>query len=136
MFQPHFPTQEGTTPMNNIDINKLKKAREYLVDENHWGKNNFIADIPLEDSPSYSTIQQNPEIYYGHKVCILGACALHGIPMDHALSAFKRALMLKYAVVSFNDNKTTTHADILAVFDRAIKIAEEMSKEQTHEQQV
>lgn len=64
--------------------------------------------------------------------CIIGALTEINAPWRETKAALVAALPAawnhgQYSLVPFNNARTTTHADIMALFDRAIKAAEASS---------
>jgi hypothetical protein len=100
-------------------LETLQKAREHLSDPKNWNKDgNYFKD---NDRSSGCC-------------CALGALALCEVGPNPRWSAphihdARAALMSALrpggrTVTSFNDAPSTTHADILALFDRAIASVE------------
>jgi hypothetical protein len=97
----------------------LRAARAYISDPEHWYKGGYG---------------------YRGRSCALGACirmSKHSWP--EAQGALNRAVPDWWRVVSeetcrnpittYNDRPQTTHADILALFDRAIAVEEAKAAE-------
>jgi hypothetical protein len=97
----------------------LRAARSLIADEKNWGKNATI------------------DYYSEHtRYCMLGALQSGASSLesnaDSLLAAghrfLSRALAGKAYVTQFNDAPSTTHSDVLAVFDKAIELAEQAEK--------
>lgn len=114
-----------------LDI--LKNARAKLADFDHWIRHDFALDDDGKSVPSNSP----------RAVCWCSVGALYSaadIDEDDAIEASVKAeqILVRAAtelfpdrirghmgvVPNFNDHPSTTHGDVLAVYDRAILIAE------------
>jgi hypothetical protein len=88
----------------------LVKARELLSDENHWIK---------------GTVTDG-----GKRFCAVGAVQYVGRYMNYEVSMLLEHLLRDAMpkgypashIPTFNDDPHTTHADVLAMFDRAIAV--------------
>lgn len=88
-------------PKTTLEV--LREARELLSDPAKWTKRG-------EHGPRYCTVSAVTEVSGGRAD-------------DRATRALYDALPSRWAgqyVHSFNDDPSTTHADVLALFDRAI----------------
>ena len=86
------------------------KLRETLEKRERWIRGDFARTATDDVTfPTRATAT---------KFCLLGGCAHFGVPTD----VIRRALPDAYGtgVIGFNDDPFTTHADVLAVIDRAI----------------
>jgi hypothetical protein len=117
----------------------LQGGRDHLADPARWHKGNYfnrtwaMANLDPEDTSCAEAVQA------GCPACAIGSlCAKTGILIHDwmdaptgssevsanqaaAIYALKRALPRgQYFVPDYNDDPKTTHADILALFDRAI----------------
>lgn len=109
-----------------LDYELLVKAREWLSDPDHWQKGSYGYYGPNSDEPLTST-------------CAVGALAMAaGIEPNKisdrtsAYRLLKAALPGSYIfhsleVPNFNDASLTKHADVLALFDRAISKAYQLA---------
>lgn len=102
----------------------------YEKGDNMSVKDDLIAARALIDTPE-NWLRDAPE--NGNRFCALGAC--WHIVEDHETTLGKLGLAItkalpssfvpdgsaKLAVAQFNDAPETTHADIMALFDRAIE---------------
>lgn len=117
--------------MSVLDV--LKAARAKIEDSKHWIKGNS-AQTPNGEtswdihSREFERLSKNPDCAF----CAAGAVgAVAAGPYSNPIT-YRRAI---YAlrehipsdfddIASFNDHAKTTHADILALFDRAIATEE------------
>ena len=94
----------------------LIKARELLADPTHWTK------------------QTNAKDAHGNQVCVRdpkASCWCSLGALDYAGAEFEDTELVYAAlpgwaensIAEFNDADTTTHADVLALFDRAIGVS-------------
>lgn len=104
----------------------LRKARELISDPERWTKGAFARNA------------QGASVSYRHDAatcfCSVGAVERaafkDGVDDNQPISVALRALYRGklYAIPSiaaFNDRDDTTHGDVLAMFDRAIALAED-----------
>lgn len=101
---------------------KLWEAREWLKDESHWQKGTYGS-------------RQNGS------TCAVGATGWHETMAEDDVVIALAAAISSYPafdagqavdmVATYNDAPATTHADILALFDRAIDLA--LKEESTHD---
>lgn len=98
-------------------------------------RENLIAARALIDTPEKWT---QGSLRIGDCLCAMGAVQAvlpknyHGLISDTAqFKALQNALPdgFKWSVPSFNDARSTTHADIMALFDRAISSLDEEGKD-------
>jgi hypothetical protein len=100
---------------------KLIAAREKIADPKHWIKEEMAVDF--EGMPC--------DAQSAHAVgwCALGALCAVTECFSGALSILQRAVGYTsssvYSLSRFNDADSTTHEDMLALFDRAIESAHE-----------
>jgi len=91
----------------------LKRTREYLTDPKHWTKGELFRDA--NGNPCFRT--------EASCACLVGATVLVD-PLDAAgrRDAYELldSLLDDMPLVVFNDLETTTHADVLALLDKAI----------------
>lgn len=105
---------------NKTALDILKAARELLSDAKRWGKH-----LTASDSWGNSVSPTSPS---AHCWCVYGAIEKARSSMDDNDRA--EVLLAKYlppketGISTFNDRLTTSHADILALFDRAIAAEE------------
>jgi hypothetical protein len=89
-------------------IEDLRAARALIADEDNWGKN------PTRTSPPSKVLCALFAVY-----AVAGTGSERGAKARDALT---RELRGGYTTITqFNDARTTQHADVLALFDRAIK---------------
>lgn len=97
----------------------LKKAREIINSERAWTKRSYIGDR-TDGSQCYCAFAalQTAAISLG--------ATNNGGPGFEADCAVRDALdpAFRRSIVTFNDSESTGHADILALFDRAIAALE------------
>jgi hypothetical protein len=92
------------------EIEILKGARELLSDESKWRRDIYI--------------EEKGNVACGY--CIMGATTIAAagrMPLSNRADELLRdALPLQYqgSIADFNDDPKTTHADVLALLDRAI----------------
>lgn len=118
-----------TTPIEN-----LRAARALISDSEKWGQNYYALDL---DGNPLDRFRLGPDAASNVScACALGALLLVGVKEHEFLSSWEvRALaaavprpslrdptaISSYSVWSYNDDDdATTHADVLAMFDRAI----------------
>jgi hypothetical protein len=103
-------------------LETLQRARELILDPEHWTKNAAAKDVNGKDLCI-------SEVERGVCFCVVGALS-YVSPHDPdamyqtSLRA-KRALELRLpgdfdCLEDFNDDEETTHAHVVALFDRAI----------------
>lgn len=116
--------------MNTADI--LRRARDHIADPAMWHKGDYWSDYetggptPAEDVPccvlgAVMWVVQDPSLPYTAEPCPAFE-ALHRAAFE--LHQPLPAPRWKNAANTYNDDPRTTHADILAVFDKAIVLAE------------
>lgn len=99
--------------MNNVEI--LTKARELIATPQRWHKGSLFGDGAGEMAPQKRAVQ----------FCIAGAC-IYVVPDNVFHYSDAKDLLEPYmprgfeSIAQFNDDERTTHADVLAVLDRAI----------------
>jgi len=101
--------------MNDV-VATLTAARELLSDPVRWTKGRMARDAAGERAYSRS-----PEA-----VCWCAAGALNKVSSAWGVQEAQGILFASVSgkgIAAFNDDPTTTHADILAAFDRAIAAA-------------
>ncbi len=104
-------------PMTPHEV--LVQARKLIERPERWTKGNFA-----KDAHQYAVY---PESHRAACWCAHGATikasAEDWAKHASAIAALRNALTAGWArnIVSFNDDPSTTHADILALFDRAIE---------------
>lgn len=106
----------------------LKQAREFLSDPNRWFKGDFAngySDPGLADPriPEEFDRLKKPEFTC---FCALGAVYRVSPTVDDAertirTLADRNGLPSIYEIPEINDADETTHADVLALFDKAIE---------------
>lgn len=108
-------------------LDTLRKARELISEPMHWTKGQAIVTIFRREVPHYST--------EAFAYCAIGALEvayyhLNGKGKTGDFGEARAALRDQLpegsegSIAVFNDHKDTKHADILALFDRAIAQAE------------
>jgi hypothetical protein len=92
----------------------LKKAREKIADPKRWAQGQFATD---KDGGFV-----DPQSPHACRWCAYGAImAVAGVGTTTlAMAALNSQVPRRRHVVVFNDSARTAHADILALFDRAI----------------
>lgn len=103
--------------MNSAQI--LKDAKAHISDPAMWHKGDFFADAPGIDLRDLEEFPKCPSCAYGAVAYVAKSpkCVANNYLSN---AAWERGLY----VVEFNDSDDTTHADIMALFDRAIALAE------------
>ena len=105
--------------MTTVEI--LEKARDLISDPERWAKGYYAHDKDGDYVP--------PRDGNACKWCAAGATIVVSPDDDnddsrHALALLQKALPSGFLfATNYNDRPTTTHADILALFDRAIELA-------------
>lgn len=104
----------------NIILRDLRNLRERLADPENWHKGDFFADFPKAD-----LIDLEEDGLPDCPACLYGAIAyVRGVPNtgSNVASALEYVLPDQYYgdLVNFNDHPDTTHADVLALIDKAI----------------
>jgi len=107
--------------MSKETADLIRKARARIGTPEKWGKGNYFSELPCCD---LSDLKSFPD---GCPACALGASAwatgsAEVTTVDEALTA---SLPNGFDYVDdFNDHPDTTHADVMALFDRAIATEE------------
>lgn len=99
-------------------LEQLRRAREHLSRPEQWFQG---AASSRADNPMQGALDGFPCCAVGALRWAMGAVASDGEARKLLVQALPGELA---SVVSFNDDPDTTHADILALFDRAIAAAE------------
>lgn len=103
--------------MTDADI--LRKAKEHISDPAMWFQCGYTADLPDDD------IDRLPR---KHEACCgIGAVLWVAKKLGHSAEVYlhEAAIGRRFLdYVALNDHPDTTHADVMAVFDEAIKLAE------------
>ena len=120
-----MPTQEAKRKAVEI----LRKARALITDKKHWTKGVFRRSLIEEHKPSKT---------WGTAYCVFGAVhQASGVDYwrecDYAKDLLQAALDRRprgkaKTVIGYNDSRGTTHAQILALIDKAIALGEENAK--------
>jgi hypothetical protein len=99
--------------------NDLRAARKLIEKPSAWCKRRSIIDIN-------GFLLSPDEAKRAVKFCALGATwAIRGIDCDADMALMRAVLQKGFSSIGhFNDHHTTTHADILALFDCAIAAEE------------
>lgn len=90
----------------------LVKARELIADPAHWTKGEFGRDA--HGNGIVPWLEGRKPVCY----CSLGAILTVGDSGDEAARVLEKHM--RDSITRFNDDPKTTHADVLAAFDRAI----------------
>jgi hypothetical protein len=100
----------------------LALARDLLSDEGRWVKGWYAVDARGRDAdPCASRARRWCAAGALYRVVDGAAIAARGRATAEARGLLMRACPERY-VEKFNDAPTTTHADVLALFDRAIEL--------------
>jgi len=97
----------------------LRKARAVIEKPENWTKGDFARDAKLRPISALSTDAQC--------FCTWGAIirvSENAPQMNNAADALYRHLNHPMDLDVFNDDETTTHAEVLSLFDRAIAAEE------------
>lgn len=110
--------------MSKATADLLRKAKARIGTPDKWAKGHFFSDYSGYDLYDFESFPDDCP------ACALGASAWATGRKD--ITAVDRALRSAtpsgfYAVDDFNDHPDTTHAEVMALFDRAIA-AEEATK--------
>lgn len=110
--------------MSNHTVDLLRKAKDRIGTPDKWGKGEFYAAFPGRDLSEFERFPDDcPACAYGASSWATGLKTV--TPVDRAL---EDALPRGFARVDlFNDAPHTTHADVMALFDRAIAAEEATS---------
>lgn len=103
--------------MKDSDI--LRAAKELINTPERWTKG-CLARTQQGDP----TIVDDPDAVC---FCMLGALAKVSQGQNHYTGEILYE-ELEEPISNFNDDENTTHADVMAAFDRAIKLAEEQEE--------
>lgn len=98
----------------------LVGAREWLTDPTHWRRGGFFRDHDGDQIEVYDLAEQHSEI---GSSCAWGAIRLETNDegdLDSDAVKYLDTFVPGGCTVVFNDDPSTTHADVLALFDRAI----------------
>lgn len=107
--------------MSDMTVDQpLKELRDLLDHPNGWCKSNFA-----KNSDGESVDPQHPTAC---KWCLMGGVThvaghnelLYSCVMSHLYDAL-RAIGTNVSMMTFNDAPETTHADVIAVIDKAIE---------------
>jgi hypothetical protein len=99
---------------------QLRAARKFIETPDKWCKGALGMDHGGKPLKSY-------ELGRADRLCGIGACRKTAFSLP--ISMLRRALPAGFKAIDvYNDAPTTTHADILALFDRAIELAEKEEK--------
>lgn len=109
---------------STVDI--LREAREFLSDETHWLRDgNYARDADGEPLDPDS----RDEFERAATCCAIGACMFAAKTYKDSASGFlRKALRRQHGsteVASWNDEQAT-HPELLALFDKAIELAEQL----------
>lgn len=109
------------------DSEVLMKARELIAEEQHWCRRHFARDKHGAAVP-YASAQACQFCSLGAVYAVEEADGYEGM---HSATEWldKVANRCGATMISFNDSRTTTHADVLRVFDEAIQLAKEAENE-------
>lgn len=111
-------TIRSTTPRGNLlrTIAVLKSARARISDPEHWTRGalsrNICGDEVSADSPNAC------------QWCMVGVLDISGFSPEVWRAESYLKLTTGGYIDQFNDHPDTTHADVLAAYDRAIEMAE------------
>lgn len=86
---------------------KLRRARKLIEDPAHWIKG--ASEDVIDGRQRY---------------CAVGALATQESWLGEAYEALSTEVPSGWPVYLFNDDEATTHADVLALYDRAIAASE------------
>lgn len=95
----------------------LKAAKDKIGTPERWTKNTGARDS--------RNVPCNPSERNAVCWCSLGAvsCVTGNLYDFHKAATLLDEVLLEYAVPTFNDHPSTTHADVMALFDKAIAAA-------------
>lgn len=112
--------------MNHVQV-ELTRAKALISDPEKWTKHGFAKD---EEGHPVSPIAYNAKCFctVGALYCVLGSDYGGQSLALQALEAASKDLHNLHSVPRFNDSPVTKHADVLALFDRAIELAAKPSK--------
>lgn len=111
----------------SLVVDVLKRAREKIAKPEHW-----IKDVLFRNESGTECVSSVNATCF----CSLGALYSNfarGSMLEDAIRESEDLLntLAKeagfYSIVTFNDSDKTTHADVLAIFDKAIALAESKS---------
>jgi hypothetical protein len=127
----HVPKGEGRDMTDSVSTDQaaiLRAARARIADPAHWTKGAFArtANVSLDErGTGCNAVDPRATCW-----CAEGAIRFVTNDDRHAHEAVGKLLELavdpggRLSIATFNDSSGTTHADVLAAFDRAIAIAE------------
>lgn len=99
--------------MTNDTVEKLRAAKALIDTPEKWTKGTLA-----RDSIGISVLVRSDDAVC---FCVLGALGRAATETGPHVWAIRDSLPAPYLAVSkFNDDPTTTHADVMALFDRAI----------------
>src|SRR5207249_2880523 len=103
----------------NATVQTLRAGRAVIADEAHWTKGSLAVD-----AEGFAVNFRDPKAC---QWCVTGAmCKVGGPAWLDACTAL-RDLVSQATLPTWNDLTTTTHADVLALFDRAIAAQEALA---------
>lgn len=94
----------------------LRAAKAKIEDPNRWTKGEYARD---ERGKPVNIASQEAVCW-----CVLGATGWSGNVADKMLERALFGMSAHCDIDVFNDASETTHADVMALFDRAIAMAE------------
>lgn len=109
-------------------VDYLRAAREIIATPETWTRGVWALDANGDELEDYINLE--------HGVCFCAGGALklaaqrlmpeghHGAWRASTIARFRLADAMNGNIPGFNDAETTTHADVLGAFDRAILIAD------------
>ena len=118
-------TSENSNKLSTLEV--LKRGRNLIMYPECWCKHSFAMtknNIPTSDPFSGGVV----------KYCIMAAymkASNNWMPRLHILREALPSSCESVSLTFFNDDPSTTHGDVLALYDRAIEI--EASRRSYHE---
>ena len=122
-FNSQFADSETQYDVNNVpeiawyDSQKLRMARDLLADPQHWTKRWSARDAVGKEVSATSS--------EATCFCSLGVLELFGVRSSYWLYRAMDKLGYDGLITIFNDRASTTHDDVMRVFNTAVALAED-----------